>query len=281
LATKTIIVEVIDISVYFPANFETMKLRIARLTFLILLASTAVFAVAPPQEFYELRIYHLKTDAQEKTVDAFLKEALLPALHKQGLKSIGVFKPIEQDTADRKIYVMIPYSSLKDFTSVNESIANDKNFVSNGSDYLNAKFDNPPYARMESILLKAFSHNPVLTLPELKGPRESRVYELRSYEGHSENIFRNKVHMFNEGGEVALFKRLGFNAVFYAEVIAGPRMPNLMYMTTFDSKESRDEHWKSFGNDPEWKKLSSMPMYQKNVSKIDIYFLRPTSYSDY
>ena len=87
--------------------------------------------------------------------------------------------------------------------------------------------------------------------------------------------------MFNEGGEVALFKRLNFNAVFYSEVVAGSRMPNLMYMTTFENRADRDAHWKAFGDDPEWKKLSSMPEYQKNVSKIEIFFLRPTEYSDY
>ena len=87
--------------------------------------------------------------------------------------------------------------------------------------------------------------------------------------------------MFNEGGEVALFKRLQFNAVFYGEVLAGSRMPNLMYMTTFENKAARDEHWKTFVADAEWKKLSSMPEYQNNVSKIDIFFLRPTEYSDF
>jgi hypothetical protein len=87
--------------------------------------------------------------------------------------------------------------------------------------------------------------------------------------------------MFNEGGEVVLFKRLGFNAIFYADVISGSRMPNLMYMTSFEDKASRDAHWKTFVDDPEWKKLSSMPQYQKNVSKADIIFLRPTAYSDY
>ena len=86
--------------------------------------------------------------------------------------------------------------------------------------------------------------------------------------------------MFNEGGEVTLFKRLGFNAVFYGEVLSGSRMPNLMYMTTFENQASRDEHWKAFSNDPEWKKLSSMPEYQNNVSKINIYFVYPTEYSD-
>ncbi|MBK9491957.1 MAG: NIPSNAP family protein [Haliscomenobacter sp.] len=47
---------------------------------------------------------------------------------------------------------------------------------------------------------------------------------------------------------------MGFNAVFYAEVLSGRRMPNLMYMTSFDNIESRDAHWKSFGADPFWKK---------------------------
>jgi len=58
-------------------------------------------------------------------------------------------------------------------------------------------------------------------------------------------------------------------------------MPNLMYMTTFDNKESRDAHWDTFEKSPVWKKLSSLPEYQNNVSHIDITFLYPTSYSDY
>ncbi len=86
--------------------------------------------------------------------------------------------------------------------------------------------------------------------------------------------------MFNAGDEVGLFKRLGFNAVFYGEVIAGSTMPNLMYMTTFESQASRDEHWKAFGQDPQWKTLSAMPEYQHNVSKNVTLFFRPTSYSD-
>jgi hypothetical protein len=86
--------------------------------------------------------------------------------------------------------------------------------------------------------------------------------------------------MFNQGGEIPLFKRLGFNAVFYASVIAGSHMPNLMYMTSFDNMTSHDQHWKDFGADPEWKKLSADTQYQHNVSHIDIVLLHPTEYSD-
>ncbi len=98
---------------------------------------------------------------------------------------------------------------------------------------------------------------------------------------HQQKIFRNKVDMFNAGGEVVLFDELGFNAVFYAEVLSGNKMPNLMYMTTFKNQEIRDDLWKSFGDAPKWKEISSMPKYQNNVSHIDRIFLYPTEYSDY
>jgi hypothetical protein len=134
---------------------------------------------------------------------------------------------------------------------------------------------------METILLQAFSLAPKLQLPALKESRRNRIYELRSYESATEKIFQNKVKMFNEGDEIGLFKRLNFNAVFYGEVIAGGKMPNLMYMTCHENKTLRDANWKAFGNDPFWKKLSAMPEYQHNVSHIDITFLYPTEYSDY
>ena len=77
-----------------------------------------------------------------------------------------------------------------------------------------------------------------------------------------------------------LFWWLGFNAVFYANVISGSHMPNLMYMTSFDNMQSHDEHWKAFGNDPEWKKLSALQEYQHNVSHIDIILMKAATYSD-
>ena len=114
----------------------------------------------------------------------------------------------------------------------------------------------------------------------LQGPAAERIYELRSYEGPTEKYFANKVRMFNQGGEIELFNRLGFNAVFYASVISGAHMPNLMYMTIFDNMTAREAHWKAFGDDPFWKKLSALPEYQHNVSHIDIVFMHPTAYSD-
>ncbi len=61
-------------------------------------------------DFYQVKIYHLKNDAQVAQVDAYLQNAYLPALHRKGIKNIGVFKPIANDTASVKlVYVLIPF----------------------------------------------------------------------------------------------------------------------------------------------------------------------------
>lgn len=259
-----------------------MKFKFA-LVLLIIIASgfsQKLFSQSKKQSFYEIKVYHFASDEQEETIDGYLKDAYLPALGRKGIKNIGVFKPIGNDTlADKRIYVLIPFKSLQDFVELPEQLEKDQLFKSSGKAYLCASYNKPPYTRVESIVLRAFTYMPSVAVPQLKNSPDKRVYELRSYEGYSEGIFKNKVEMFNEGGEVNLFKRLGFNAVFYASVISGSRMPNLMYMTTFEDMKSRDEHWKAFGNDPEWEKLSAMQKYKNNVSKIDILFLRPTDYS--
>ena len=247
---------------------------------MLLLWCTA--AGRPPQrEYYEIRIYHVKDAGQEGMVDRYLQQAFIPALHRSGITKVGVFKPVGNDTAaDRRIYVLVPYSSIREFLRLPGQLEADRQHAQAGREYIDAPYNAPAYTRMETILLQAFTGQPQLQLPALKGPKSERIYELRSYEGPTEKLYRNKVQMFNQGDEVGIFKRLGFNAVFYAEVLSGSHMPNLMYMTTFENKASRDEHWKAFGADPDWKRLVALPEYQHNVSHSDILFLRPTAYSD-
>jgi hypothetical protein len=250
------------------------------ITFLVAFSS-ASFAQKSKREFYQLKVYTLASDAQEKVVDKYLKDAFIPALHRANIKSVGVFKTklSETDTV-RKVYVLIPFPSYDQFSALANTLSKDAQYQTAGSEYINAAYNEPPYARIESTLLQAFTGMPFMKTPNLSGPKSERVYELRSYESATEKIHLNKVEMFNDG-EVALFDRLGFNAVFYGEVISGSTMPNLMYMTTFDNKASRDEHWKAFSAAPEWEKLKVMPKYQNNVSKNVTKFLVPAEYSDY
>ncbi|MFN8251932.1 MAG: NIPSNAP family protein [Ferruginibacter sp.] len=236
----------------------------------------------PVPEFYQLTVYTYSSGQQEKMLDHYLEYALVPALHRNGISKAGVFKAMANDTAAvKKIYVLFPVKNLEMITKLKEKLLTDDEYQSAGTAYINTDYKNPAFDRAEVILLKAFPLAPQLQVPKLIAPKKDRVYELRSYESASEKIFRNKVHMFNEGDEISIFRRLNFNAVFYSEVIAGNKMPNLMYMTSFESMEDRNTHWKAFSSDSIWKKLSSMPEYKNNVSHIDISFLHGTEYSDF
>ena len=249
---------------------------------LAILASPNRPDAGPSREFYSIRVYQLKTAEQVTRLDTYLQTALLPALHRMGISETGVFKAIDNDTAAvQRVYVLIPFKSLEQYLNLSTTLDKDAQYNTAGKDYIEATYDNPPYIRMESILLQAFPDLPRHAVPHaLQGPAKERVYELRSYEGPTEKYFANKVQMFNAGGEIPLFNRLGFNAVFYASVLAGSHMPNLMYMTSFDNMASREQHWKDFSNDPFWKQLVAEPQYQHNVSHVDIVFLHPTDYSE-
>ena len=233
------------------------------------------------QAFYEIKIYYVY-GSQERKVEAFLKDAYLPALHKAGIAKVGVFKPLETDIQSGKmIFVFIPFSSIDQYLSLAQTLSNDKQYVEQGASFLNAPYNEPPYNRHESILLKAFKDMPQPFFPEYSNPVSERVYELISYESATEELAVKKIHMFNEGGEIDIFTKYGFNAVFYGEVLAGKSKPNLMYMTTFRNMQSRDDLWRIFGASPEWRALSPKEEYANTVSYIDRYLLRPTSYSDF
>jgi len=253
-------------------------------TLLFCFALIAIYATSTAQnkELYQIKTYNLKSEAQLTVTENYLKDAYLPALKKLGIKSVGVFKP-KTFSADSiiKLIVVIPFKNAKKFLQLDQKLAKDPVYLKAGTDYINAKYNQAPYERIESVLLTAFSNHPMLTLPKLDSPRSGRVYELRSYESATEAIYNTKVDMFIGGEESKIFDRLEFNPVFYGEVVSGGKMPNLMYLTTFANQESRDAHWKAFVDSPEWKALLKLEKYKNTISHMDILFLYPTDYSDY
>ena len=258
-----------------------MNLRKLLPLILFTMLTGVILAQKGKRDFYELRIYHIENGSQEGQIDAYLEKALLPALHRNGVPKVGVFKPIaSQADAGKKVYLFIPYSSMKVYSEMETKLSNDQVYQTAGSAYINAPFDNPPYKRIETAFLQAFTGHPRFTESKVTGPKKDRVYELRSYESPTEKLYKKKVNMFNDG-EMDIFTKLEFNPVFYGEVIAGASMPNLMYMTTFTNLESRDAHWKAFGTDPDWNRMKVMPEYQNIMNKNDQRLLYPTDYSDF
>ncbi|MFT4568644.1 MAG: hypothetical protein ACI9FN_003613 [Saprospiraceae bacterium] len=234
------------------------------------------------RQFYQLKTYNLDNEEQVKVTDTYLQNAYMPTMKRLGISPIGVFKPkLNDGDTSHKILLLIPFNSLDQVQEIEDALVADSEHQRLGSSYIDAAYDAPTFKRIESVLMRSFVDMPEMKPSPLRGNRSERIYELRSYESSTEAIYRNKVEMFNAGGEVTLFDRIGSNAVFYGEVISGPKMPNLMYMTTYENQESRDAHWKTFVDSPEWAALKVRPEYQNNVSLNEKTFLYPTSYSDY
>ncbi len=233
-------------------------------------------------EYYLLKTYHFSKNNQGERIMDYLEDAYVPTLHGQGFKNIGVFSDITNDTTDaKKIFVLIPSKRIEAFFEIEDLFTYVGSQLDGAKAYWTSPHDQAPFDRVESSLLRSFTLHPKLRTPELKGPKKDRIYELRSYEGATEKLYRKKVEMFNEGGEIAIFDDLNFNAVFYSETLIGAHTPNLVYMTTFENMEDRNKHWDAFREAPAWKTLSAKEEYNNTVSHIDIYLLRPADFSDY
>jgi len=230
-------------------------------------------------EYYELRQYHLRRGPQVKLTDDFLREAAVPTWKRLGIGPVGVFNTtIGSDTPT--VYVLIPHLSLESVGTTAARLLADPEYQRAGAAFLNVPSTEPAYVRMESVLMLAFESIPRLEVPPGAVENRPRIFELRTYESHSEKANLKKVEMFNNG-EIAIFRRTGLRPVFFGRTLFGSKLPNLIYMLTFDDMASRDKNWAAFIADPEWKKLSTTPGYTDGeiVSNISNAFLTPASYS--
>lgn len=237
--------------------------------------SGQVMAQAAPaqKQVFELRIYEFRTGASPASLETYLKEGLMPALNKLGAKNIGVFSELAKPEPG-KLYVLIPHASMEAYMTSATKLAADTAYTQARTAYDAVAVDKAPYARYTTSLLNAFDALPALVVPA----KESRIFELRTYEGYSEDAVRRKIKMFNVD-ELPVFYKTKLNPVFFGEVIAGEHMPCLTYMLTFKNMEERDANWKQFGSHPDWKRMSQAPEYANTVSHIIRVFLEPTAYS--
>lgn len=234
-------------------------------------------ADSPQQEYYELRVYRVEDADRQEIVSDYLEQALLPALGRMGIDRVGVFTRMD-DPEDHALYVLIPYKSLDVFSGLNAALEADDAYQSAAADYFALPQKSPPYTRIESKFMKAFSGMPVIEMPSQTATRSPRLFELRTYESHNEQMARRKVEMFNEG-EIQVMRDVGLAPVFYGETLIGANVPNLTYMQSAGDMQAHEKHWAAFRVHPEWKRMQAMERYKGTVSNIHKVMLVPTDYS--
>jgi hypothetical protein len=252
------------------------------------LAATAVAAVSPlpaldpvaqpaTGKYIELRRYHLLPGAKERAFTAFVGEATIPAMNRAGVSRVGAFTMVYGENAP-SLLLVLAHQTLDTVVSLRDRLASDTTYARAGAAILDAPMSDPAFVRVESTLLRAFDAMPTIEPSAGAAAATPRIFELRTYESHSDRAALNKLKMFN-AGEVPIFRRAGLAPVFFGETLVGANMPSLIYMLTFADISARDKAWAAFGKDPEWKSLSADPQYRDNVSAISDIILRPTAYS--
>jgi hypothetical protein len=238
--------------------------------FFCLILSLSLFG---QKEYYELRTYSIPFNGSEQALHDYLEDTLLPALNRYGVENIGVFEALG-DPTPKQIVLLIPYKDISAYGDVIAALAADTNYLEKRKAYDAVPHNKRVYTRFSSSFYIAFDG-----LPQIVKPKEgSQLFELRTYEGYSEDAVRRKVKMFNEE-EFSIFDATGLHSVFFGEQVSGPMMPALTYMLSFSSMEERDANWKKFIVHPEWKRVSGLEEYAHSVSDIKRTFLKPLSYS--
>ena len=226
-------------------------------------ASLAAISPAPSvaadsasgRDYYQLLQFAVDNQDQRKAVDGFLKNAAVPALNRLGLKPVGVFYPAEGISP---VYALIRHKSLASVLNMNEGLATDSDFLYQAADFLDAPASAPGFKRLESSMMVAFAGMPQIETP-VRSP--GRVFQLRIYESPTFKTGLKKIEMFNDAGEIKLFRECGLNPVFFGQTMIGAKMPNLTYMLAFNNMDEQKAAWKKFVSHPDWKRLSAMPEY--------------------
>jgi hypothetical protein len=227
------------------------------------------------REFYLLQQYLVDNEAQRTRMETYLRQAAIPALNRAGVKPVGVFYPEEGISP---LYVLLPSKSPEPLLTLVDRLMADAEHVKQGADVVAATTPQAGFKRQESTLLRAFKGMPTLETP-IRDP--DRVMQLRIYESPSLGTGRKKIEMFNNAGEIKIFRRVGLNPVFFGEALVGPRMPNLTYMLMFRSRDEQKAAWGKFRTDPDWLKLRGMPEYADKtiLCQITNLLLKPAPYS--
>lgn len=227
---------------------------------------------AGKKEIYEWRIYTLTNDGN--TFDVFYKDTLIPAYNRKNIK-VGAFKlfRLKEGEAEQR-HILFVYPDIETYLQVKKTIWDDSTFRQKAQAFYDETAPAPVYSNFESYLSEAFDKIPSYRKPD----PERGLFEIRIYRSPNEEANQRKVKMFNEG-EIDIFDKVGINSVFYGEILAGPRMPALLYLTWYKDEETRNAAWKQFGSHPDWKSLSVLPEYAYTATNNQSILLAPLAFS--
>jgi hypothetical protein len=239
-------------------------------------AAQASRAKGGAPEFYVWRQYVIRAGTQPRRLADYLQGALIPAANRLGHAPIGVFEPVA-GVPSPTVFTLTPSPTLDAVGAMEAALQKDEQYARAAAPYLDALATDPVYTRIETSILAAFPNVPRVEVPAATAGKGPRLFELRTYESHNEAAGAKKIEMFEKGGEIAIFRRLGLTPVFFGRDVIGTGLPSLTYMLVYPDAAARDKSWAAFRDDPEWVKLRTTPGYANAdiMTNIQSLYLQP------
>jgi hypothetical protein len=231
--------------------------------------------------YIELRTYTCSSTEKRDTLINIFDKALIPALNKQGISKVGIFTTSAKLNKDNKkydtlLYTVLVHPNLESFASCEKKLLANKEYQQNAAAIFSAPMKDPLYSSCKSSLLCTFA-----TCPDIVKVAKSpdRVMQLRIYNSYTIERNAKKISMFEDGGEIKLFRKSGMPPVFFGHALAGDNLPNLTYMLSFESPEDQKKAWKTFVSSDGWNTLKAEPQYKNTANKITNIILKPSKNS--
>ncbi|MDR1499932.1 MAG: NIPSNAP family protein [Tannerellaceae bacterium] len=223
------------------------------------------------KEIYEWRIYTLN-EGKAVAFDAFMGGTLIPAYNRLQI-TVGAFAPYKPSDKTQRFY-LFKHPDLTAYHEAKASIWQDKVFREAAQPFYDETAVSPAYSVYDLYLCEAFDRVPRLIAPSDK----HTVFEFRNYRSPNEEANQRKIDMFNVD-EIPVFDATGISSVCYGEVLSGPRMPSLIYLTSYDNEPARDAAWGRFSAHPDWARIRSLPQYAHTATDNVNVLLSPLPYS--
>ena len=225
--------------------------------------------------YYLLETFYMRNSTQMPRINEYMSQGLLPALSKvhtgpqiflEGL--VAAHMP--------QFAVIVGAKSVEDLAAIRSKLHADPAARKAFAQWESGP--EPPYEHYSATLLRAADYATEIE-PSPSGAKP-RIFELRVYHSPTWKQLA-ALHQRFAGPEIRIFHRVGVHPILYSETAIGANMPNLTYLTPFDSLAAREKAWDSFGANPEWAKVrkESIDAHGQISSVIQISLYRAAPYS--
>ena len=258
---------------------EIIMKQVSVIITVLFLSINGVFAQT--RQYVEIRCYISSSEEKRNTLMTVLDKAFIPALSRLGIKKAGIYAGNADMNGgnkeyNTKLFAILVHPSLESFATYENKLLADTTYLKGADAIFSAPMKSPLYDSCQSSLLVTFK-----ACPDVVQTAKSadRIMQLRIY--NSYNIERNakKISMFEEGGELKLFRNAGMYPVFFGHAVSGDKLPNLTYMLSFESMEEKEKAWGKFVKSEGWKTLKAQPQYKDTANKITNIILKPSANS--